>query len=326
MVFNGKSIHWIERAKLGKNFESRCNNVEKVKKVVRKIWALRFLHYLCTRKTENPKLILIMSKQKEEILDSILDLNSNNVWDVSADEIVQLWEKERSEDSFPPYEEKLLNIIRLAYEVVHFDGGDERESAKYMSEDWTTFARTDPKRGIVAIRRRNISQLNDLSYENIRHITAAMLLELISRNFGGGWDSIPLSMKDIIESGFEISTTTLPASRIHAAGGTLEKKVADGFEVLEIAKGTWIEAIFAKKKAPTVKLRFISDSDYDADGNRVRSEDDEDEELRKRDEEERDIDEDENPTDDETFYSSYAPEADVKDDEDDDTAGLSVLE
>ena len=244
-----------------------------------------------------------MAKQKEEIMDSILDINASNIWDMSADVIVQLWEKERSEESFPPYEEKLLNIIRPAFEVVHFDGGDERESAKYSGGEWTTFARTDPKKGIVAIRRRTISQLNDLSYENIRHVTAAMVLELISRNFGGGWDSIPLAMKDIIESGFEISTTTLPASRIHAPGGTL-----------------------AKKKAPAVKLRFISDSDYDEDGNRVRSDEDEDEELRKLEEAERDEDEvDEVPTDDETFYSSYAPEADVKDDDDDDTAGLSVI-
>ena len=53
----------------------------------------------------------------------------------------------------------------------------------------------------------------------------------------------------------------------------------------------------------------------------------EDEELEDRDDD-RDVDEDEDvqPTDDDTFYSSYAPEADVKDEDEDDTAGLSVLE
>ena len=50
-----------------------------------------------------------MGKQKEELLESILDINSNNIWDLSADMIVQLWEKERDDESFPPYEEKLLN-------------------------------------------------------------------------------------------------------------------------------------------------------------------------------------------------------------------------
>ena len=161
----------------------------------------------------------------------------------------------------------------------------------------------------------------------MKHVTAATLLELIDRNFGGGWESIPLSMKDIIESAFEISTTTLPASRMHLPGGTLEKKVADGFEVLEVQKGTWIEAIFAKKKAPATKLRFISDTDYDEDGNRVHR-DDEDEEIEDHDDDEDEDEEVEDapPTEDDTFYSSYAAEAEVKDEEEDDTAGLSVLE
>ena len=261
-----------------------------------------------------------MSKHKEDSLDSILSLNSTNVWDISAEEIAALWEKETKEDSFLPYEEKLLNIIRLAYEVVHFNPDDERESAKYPSDEWAIFARMDHRKGLVAIRRRTISRLSDLSYENIRHITAATLLELIDRNFGGGWDSIPLSVRDIIESGFEISTTTLPASRIHAPGGTLEKKVADGFEVLEVAKGSWIEAIFAKKKAPATKLRFFAENEYDEDGNRIRRHSDEDEE----DDEEMEPTE---PTEeDDTFYSSFAPEADVKVDDDDDTGGLSVLD
>ena len=276
-----------------------------------------------------------MTKRKEDQLESILDLNSSNVWDSDAEEIAELWEKEANEESFLPYEDKLLNIIRLAYDVVHFNPEDERESVKYPADEWAIFSRMDPRKGNVAIRRRTISRLNDLSYENVRHITAATLLERIDRNFGGGWDSIPLSIKDIIESAFEVTTTTLPASRIHAPGGTLEKKVEDGFEVLEVVKGTWIEAIFAKKKAPATKLRFFNENEYDEDGNRIRrhgddDEDDDYDDIDDRDEEEEDEDEDMEPMEpsenDETFYSSFAPEADVKVDDDDDTGGLSVLE
>ena len=267
-------------------------------------------------------------KKQEHVVESILDINSNNIWNVGPDEIVELWNEELTEESFPPYEEKLLNIIRLAFEVVHFDNGDQREAAKYEeNEEWVTFPRSDIKKGVVAIRKRNISRLTDLSYENIKHITAATLLELISRNFGGGWDSIPLSIRDIIESSFEISTTTLPASRLHIAGGTLERKLADGFEVLEVEKGTWVEAIFAKKKAPMTKLRMLMEPEYDEEGNRIHNEDDEDDEHDDRDDEDEELDEEPQPNeDDDTFYSSYAPEADVKDDDDDDTAGLSVLE
>ena len=76
-----------------------------------------------------------------------------------------------------------------------------------------------------------------------------------------------------------------------------------------------------------MKLRMLLDNEYDEEGNRVHNEDDEDEEEREdHEEEEEEVDEDVQPSDDdETFYSSYAPEADVKD-EDEDTSGLSVLE
>ena len=267
-----------------------------------------------------------MSKQEDFQLESILDLNASNVWLVGENEIVELWEKEMKDESFPPYEEKLLNIIRLAYEVVHFDNGDERQNAKYTNGEWATFPRTDLNKGVVAIRRRNISRLTDLSYENIKHISAATLLELINNNFGGGWDSIALSIKDIIESGFEISTTTLPASRLHIAGGTLERKVADGFEVLEVAKGSWIEAIFAKKKAPVTKLHLLSDAEYDEEGNRLQPDDQDGDDEQVDDEDDEDDDDVQPSDDDDTFYSTFAPEADVKDDDDDDTSGLSVLE
>ena len=110
-------------------------------------------------------------------------------------------------------------------------------------------------------------RVTDLTYENITHITATKLMEVLDRNFGGGWDSLSQSIQDIILSGFEISTTTLPADRLHKKGGLYDKKVSDGFEVLEIPKGTWTEAIFAKVKpqAAKIKMRFGEEDDYDFD-------------------------------------------------------------
>ena len=166
-----------------------------------------------------------------------------------------------------------------------------------------------------------IRQITDLSYENIKHVTAGQLLALIEANFGGGWESISLTIRDIIESAFDISTTTLPASRIHAPGGTLERNVADGYEVLEITKGTWIEAIFAKKREPMEKLRFMSGAGYDENGNRkVKDEDDENDENDEDEDIEDRVDDDEvddEVASDETFYESYTPEADIKDVDDD---------
>lgn len=252
--------------------------------------------------------------EKKNLLESILDLNSNNVWSLTEHEVAQLWEDSKNEDDFTISEEKLLNVIRLAFEVVHYKAGNLREKDRYENGEWALMSHCRPGKDSIAIRKRSIKQLTDLSYENIKHITAATLLELIDRNFGGGWDSVSLAIKDIIESGFDISTTQLPASRIHMAGGTLERKVAQGFEVLEIAKGTWVEAIFAKKKDPIKKLRYMAEEDekYDEDGNPLASDDEDlnDEENVLDDEDA--LEENEN---DETYYSSYAPEAEVKDED-----------
>lgn len=250
-------------------------------------------------------------------MESILDINSNNIWNSDENELATLWEQDKAEEGFQSSEEKLLNVMRLAFEVVHYNAQDERESKKYENGEWATFSHADGKR-FVAIRRKTIKRITDLSYENIRHVSAPMLLELIDRNFGGGWDAIPLSIKDIIEVGFDVSTTCLPSSRLHAPGGTYERKKAAGFDVLEVTKGTWTEAIFAKKKEPMEKLRFISENRYDEDGNLIQ---DDEEDLP----DDPMSDDEDGDEDDETFYSSYSAEADVKE-EDEDMAGLSMEE
>lgn len=272
--------------------------------------------------------------KQEALIESILDLNSTNVWNLTEQDIKKAWDEEKSEGSFATSEDKLLNIIRLSFDVVHYNPSDPREKAKYENGEWVTFQHCNEKKGWVAVRKKYITRLSDLSYENIRHITAATLLELIDRNFGGGWDSIALSMKDIILSSFDISTTTLPASRIHAPGGTLERKVAQGFEVLEIAKGTWVEAIFAKKKEPLVKIRLNEDK-YDEEGNLRKSSSkmmmDDDEDLPEENEQgnyDDDDDMDNSPDDgqmDEMYYSSISEGVKSRDDQDDEEfAGLSI--
>lgn len=272
--------------------------------------------------------------KQEALIESILDLNSTNVWNLTEQDIKKAWDEEKSEGSFATSEDKLLNIIRLSFDVVHYNPSDPREKAKYENGEWATFQHCNEKKGWVAVRKKYITRLSDLSYENIRHITAATLLELIDRNFGGGWDSIALSMKDIILSSFDISTTTLPASRIHAPGGTLERKVAQGFEVLEIAKGTWVEAIFAKKKEPLAKIRLNEDK-YDEEGNLRKSSSkmmmDDDEDLPEENEQgnyDDDDDMDNSPDDgqmDEMYYSSISEGVKSRDDQDDEEfAGLSI--
>ncbi len=173
-----------------------------------------------------------------------------------------------------------------------------------------------------AIKKRPIVRVTDLTYENIRHISAAKLLEVIDRNFGGGWDSLSQSIQDVILSGFDISTTTLPKDRLHKKGGMYEKKVQDGFEVLEIPKGGWVEAIFAKLKPEQEKLRMQfakseSDDDLENDDEDVvvednySSHDDEDDEVQ-------------DPNDDEITGDHYSTMMDLGgDDPDEEAANLT---
>lgn len=270
------------------------------------------------------------------MIESISELDSSNVWNIDQFDIPKLWDAEKDDPLFPHMEEKLLNVLRLAFEVVHYNEKDSREKTLYENGEWAIFQHTDPKKGWVAIRKKAIQKLNDLSYENIKHLSAAAILELIDRNFGGGWESVPTNIKDIILSAFDVSNTQLPQSRIHKPGGTVERKIAQGYEVLEVAKGTWVEAIFCKKKEPMLKLRLISEDEYDENGNKVRRHpvskkarksiyDDEDEVEEEDievdddeevfDEESEDIEDDDMDDDDlneENYYSNYTPEADLE--------------
>ena len=102
-----------------------------------------------------------------------------------------------------------------------------------------------------------------------------------------------------------------------------DKKVADGFEVLEVAKGTWVEAIFAKLKPEAYKPKMKFDEPKLSDGD---EDDDEDVDLPEDDYNRPDEDdvEIEEPNDDEINENNYRTTFDLEDgDEDEDAESLS---
>lgn len=141
-------------------------------------------------------------------------------------------------------------------------------------------------------------RVTDLTYENIHHISARKLIEVLERNFGGGWDSLSQSLQDIITSGFDISTTTLPKDRLHKAGGLYQKKVDDGFEVLEVPKGTWVEAIFAKEKPEVEKTKIKFDDEDELDQlDELAEQEDDDEDVPEIEDHYNDVDEEDDAFD-----------------------------
>jgi hypothetical protein len=180
------------------------------------------------------------------------------VWDIQENDVFRMWDAAAKDTEVKENIHHYLDIFKSAFLV------------EEIKEDVLLVKKSYEKRGYKvaqikfdenmkfawAIKKRPIMRVTDLTYENIRHISATKLLEVIDRNFGGGWDSLSQSIQDIILSGFDISTTTLPKDRLHKKGGMYEKKVADGYDVLEVEKGGWVEAIFAKLKPEQEKIRM----------------------------------------------------------------------
>lgn len=218
--------------------------------------------------------------KKEKAL-TLKTLTKSGAWDLQENDVFRLWEGAEKDSDLKDNQNRYLDIIRSAFEIEPIKLDRPEVIDKYIQRGFKTgtFAMGEGK-AKYAIKKRPIMRVTDLTYENIRHISATKLMEVLDRNFGGGWDSLPQSIQDIILSGFEISTTTLPQNRLHKPGGLYEKKVNDGFEVLEIPKGTWTEAIFAKEKPVTEKIRmkFGDDDDLDEEDDDIlgKSMDDED--------------------------------------------------
>ncbi len=217
------------------------------------------------------------TKMKEKKAITLKTLNKSNVWDIQENDVFRMWKAAERDADLKDNIRRYTDIIRSAFELEELKIDKPEVIKKYEARGFKTgtIRIDDSAKQKIAIKKRAILRVTDLTYENIRHISAAKLIEVLDRNFGGGWESLSQSVRDIIESGFDISTTTLPKDRVHKSGGLYEKKTADGFEVLEIPKGSWVEAIFAKGK-PEVESHKSSGKDKkDLRTNRDLNDDDE---------------------------------------------------
>jgi len=200
---------------------------------------------------------------KQQKVLTLKTLTKSNVWDIQENDIFRMWEAAEKDADLKGNMRHYVDTIRSAFDIEEMKIDKPEVIAKYEARGFKIGqVRIDDSTKVKwAVKKRPIMRVTDLTYENIRHISAAKLIEVLERNFGGGWDSLSQSIQDIITSGFDISTTTLPKDRLHKAGGMYDKKVNDGFEVLEIEKGLWVEAIFAKEKPEIEKPRMKSEQE-----------------------------------------------------------------
>lgn len=220
---------------------------------------------------EKPKNNNRKMKETNKKAVNLKSLNKSNVWDIQENDVFRLWEAAEKDAELKENMRHYAEILRSAFDIEEVKVDKPEVIKKYEARGFKVGqVRVDENtKKKWAVKKHPITRVTDLTYENIRHISAAKLMEVIDRNFGGGWDSLSQSIQDIIQSGFDISTTTLPKDRLHNPGGMYEKKVADGFEVLEIEKGLWVEAIFAKVKPiverPRMKLGIDDEEEVDKD-------------------------------------------------------------
>ena len=257
---------------------------------------------------------------------SIKAITKSSVWDIQENDVLRMWEAATKDAEVRENVQHYIDVFKSAFliEDIKEDVLLVKKSYEKRGYKVAQIKFDDNLKFTWAIKKRPIMRVTDLTYENIRHISAAKLVEVLDRNFGGGWDSLSQSVQDIILSGFDISTTTLPKDRLHKKGGMYEKKVNDGFEVLEVEKGGWVEAIFAKLKPEQEKIK-MQFSEKREDGEEEGEGEDEDFEVEdnysSHDEEDNEV---EDPSDDEITEDNYSTMMDLGSEDPEDEAANMI--
>ena len=181
---------------------------------------------------------------------SIKAVTKGSVWAISENDVIRMWKEATRDAEVKKNVNHYLDIFKSAFiiEEIKEDVTLVRKSYEQHGYKVAQIMFDETMLFTWAVKKKPIIHVTDLTYENIRYISTTELIEVLNRNFGGGWDSLSRSIQNIILSNFDVSTITLQKDRLHKEGGFYEKKVKDGFTVLEIPKSGWVEAVFIKEK------------------------------------------------------------------------------
>lgn len=233
---------------------------------------------------------------------SLADLNKSNVWTVSPAELSQMIiDAKKKRDEFADLEKHFKNIVKTVFDIQYLKREDTALVNKLESQGFDVFSTPDENgNNAIAIRKHPIKKVTDLTLENIQHLEATEVLQLIQNNMGTGWKGLALSIQDIIEQAFFVDCTVMPEKTMHKPGGIVDRRKEDGYEVLEIVRGTWIEGVFMKPKPKVEKVHidYSIDDEEDSRRKRQRTDDadedfDEYDDLPMEEEDEEDLDDEE---------------------------------
>ena len=203
---------------------------------------------------------------------SLADLNKSNVWTVSPAELSQMIiDAKKKRDEFADLEKHFKNIVKTVFDIQYLKREDSALVNKLESQGFDVFSTPDENgNNAIAIRKHPIKKVTDLTLENIQHLEATEVRQLIQNNMGTGWKGLALSIQDIIEQAFFVDCTVMPEKTMHKPGGIVDRRKEDGYEVLEIVRGTWIEGVFMKPKPKVEKVHIDYSIDDEEDSRRKR--------------------------------------------------------
>lgn len=258
------------------------------------------------------------------------DLNKSNVWTITTSELNQMIiDAKKKREEYVENEKHYMNIIKTVFDIQYLNRENTAKIAQLEDAHYEVFSTSDEgTNNAIAIRKHPIKKVTDLTLENIQHLEAFEVLDLINRNMGTGWKGLPLAIQDIIESAFFVDCTVMPAVTMHKAGGIIDRRKEDGYEVLEIMRGTWLEGIFMKPKPKVEKVHIDYSIDDAEDGRRKRRKKDVDleDEFDEEDpeEEEDDIEEEEEDLNDEELKKLDGEDDEEIDDEELDEDNIEI--
>lgn len=119
-------------------------------------------------------------------------LNKSNVWDIQENDVYRMWNAAEKEADLKDNVRQYVDILRSAFDIEEVKIDRPEVISKYEARGFKVgFVKIDDSTKVKwAIKKRPILRVTDLTYENIHHISAAKLLEVLERNFGGGWKSV----------------------------------------------------------------------------------------------------------------------------------------
>lgn len=190
------------------------------------------------------------------------ELNKSNIWTLDENDLYKIFMDCKHKDLLNSDEAHYENIVRTVFDIKYLNRDDAKNVSALESQHYMIFsAPNDGDYNAIAIRKRPITRITDLTLENIQHTTAEQVLDLIKSNMGTGWKGLPLQIQDIIESAYYVDDSVLPPNVMNRPGGIAEKRRNDGYASLEIDRGGWTEAVFIKPKPKTEKIHCTGGGD-----------------------------------------------------------------